>query len=112
MLAKNLSFDSLPLMVVQLAEKLEKIEGMLATINSQPKEQEDELLNVHQAAALLGLTVPTIYSKVSRHELPVMKGDKKLYFSKADLMSFIKQGRRLTNYEIDRKADNYIKRRA
>lgn len=69
---------------------------------------EDTLLNVEEAAELLSLTKPTIYSKVSRGELPVMKGSKRLYFSRTELMDYLRKRRRLTNDEVAANADLYL----
>ncbi len=69
------SFDDLPMAVSQLTDKVNSIYSMLAR-HSMPQESpqtEDKLLSVREASTLLRLTVPTIYSKVSRGELPCMK---------------------------------------
>ena len=68
------SFDDLPMAVSQLTDKVNSIYSMLAR-HSMPQESpqtEDKLLSVREASTLLRLTVPTIYSKVSRGELPCM----------------------------------------
>jgi excisionase family DNA binding protein len=60
-------------------------------------EQPEQLLIVQEAAQFLNLTVPTIYSKVSKGELPVMKRSKRLYFSKyLNLWSTLKRGVKIT----------------
>lgn len=98
-----------------IEQKLSNIESLLLTINSQPKEVEptdhpDKLLTVQEAAEFLHLSTATIYSKVSRNELPVCKtpGAKRLYFSLAELTDYVKAGRKLTNAEIEAKADQYL----
>jgi excisionase family DNA binding protein len=68
-------------------------------------EQPEQLLIVQEAAQFLNLTVPTIYSKVSKGELPVMKRSKRLYFSKLELMEYLKEGRKKSNTEIEQKAE-------
>jgi len=68
----------------------------------------EQLLNVQQTADFLSLSVPTIYSKVSKGELPVMKRAKRLYFSKAELLDYLKQGRKKTNAEIEDEAHTYL----
>lgn len=68
------------------------------------------LYTIQQASEFLNLSVPTIYSKVSKGELPVMKKGKKLYFSSIELMQFIKDGRRKTNLEIEAEAVKYLKK--
>lgn len=74
----------------------------------QPTDQADKLLSVKEAGAFLGLAVPTIYSKVSRGELPVMKQGNRLYFSSTELMEYIKEGRQKTNAEIEAEAEAYL----
>ena len=69
---------------------------------------EEQLLTVKEVAAFLCLSVPTIYSKVSRREIPSNKNGNRLYFLKSELMDWIKQGRRMTIDEIDEEASNYL----
>lgn len=68
----------------------------------------ERLLTVTEAAEFLNLTVPTIYSKVSKNELPVMKRNNRLYFSTEELREYLKGGKRLTNEQIEEKANEYI----
>ena len=71
-------------------------------------EQPEQLLTVQEAAQFLNLTVPTIYSKVSKGELPVMKRSKRLYFSSIQLMEYLKEGRKKSNAEIEQEAEAYL----
>ena len=73
-----------------------------------PTEQPEQLLTVQEAAKFLNLTVPTIYSKVSKGELPVMKRSKRLYFSSTELMEYLKEGRKKSNAEIEQEAKAYL----
>jgi excisionase family DNA binding protein len=76
-----------------------------------PLASNDDLLTIEQAADFLSLTKPTIYNMVSRGELPSMKRSKRLYFSREDLISYVKQGRRKTNDEFAADVDDYIIKR-
>ena len=76
---------------------------------SESKSNTKDLLTVQEAGDFLSLSVPTIYSKVSRGELPVMKQGKRLYFSRAELLEFLKAGRKKTNAEIQEAATSYLK---
>lgn len=73
-----------------------------------PTEQPEQLLTVQEAAQFLNLTVPTIYSKVSKGELPVMKRSKRLYFSRTELLDYLKDGRKKSNAEIEQEAKAYL----
>lgn len=78
--------------------------------NPEPIEQSEKLLSVQQAADFLNLTPPTIYTKVSRGELPVMKQGKRLYFSSVELIEYLKAGRKKSYAEAQAEADRYFKK--
>ena len=74
----------------------------------EPTDQPEQLLTIQEAAEFLCLTVPTLYSKCSKNELPYMKRSKRLYFSRTELMEYIKEGRKKTNAEIEQEAEAYL----
>lgn len=80
-------------------------------LNTQALIPTDDFINVDQAAEFLGITKATIYSKVSRRELPSMKRGKRLFFSKEELIGYLRKGRRKTNEEIEKEAYTYLVRR-
>lgn len=80
-----------------------------AVRNEQPTtDQLEQLLTIQEAAEFLSLTVPTMYSKVSKGELPVMKRSKRLYFSRTELLEYLKYGRKKSNAEIEQEAKAYL----
>lgn len=80
-----------------------------AVRNEQPTtDQPEQLLTIQEAAEFLSLTVPTMYSKVSKGELPVMKRSKRLYFSRTELLDYLKDGRKKSNAEIEQEAKAYL----
>lgn len=85
--------------VRQAIDETSNIQSTLAT---------DELLTVQQAAAFLKLAVATIYAMVQRKELPVCKRGGRLYFSKAELIEYVKSGRKKTAAEITAEANCYL----
>tara|TARA_B110000046_G_C12850968_1_gene337729 strand:+ start:416 stop:754 length:339 start_codon:yes stop_codon:yes gene_type:complete len=68
----------------------------------------DELLTVQDTAKFLSLSVPTIYGLISKGKLPVMKRSKRCYFSKIELINYLKQGRKKTFAEIANEAEQYL----
>lgn len=104
-----LTFENLPTAVSQLNTKLENIERLLLEKSEQPPtEKPEQLLTIQEASQFLKLSVPTLYSKVSKGELPVMKRGKRLYFSSTELMEYIKEGRKKSNAEIEQEAAAYL----
>ncbi|HEY0261777.1 MAG TPA: helix-turn-helix domain-containing protein [Chitinophagales bacterium] len=110
---EHITFEELPKVVVQIFNKVEKFETLLLKqIGGQPpQEQQDELLTIQQAAELLKLTVPTLYGKTAKRELPFMKQGKRLYFSRTELLQYLKDGRKKTNAEIEAEAATYLRKR-
>lgn len=104
---EHISFEQLPTAVGQLLNKVENIERLLQS-TQRPTPEVDELLTIQQAAQFLKLTVPTIYGLVSRSAIPVSKKGKRLYFSKAELTAWIKEGRKKTAAELQSEAQNFI----
>jgi excisionase family DNA binding protein len=109
MIEQSLTFDQLPQAVTMLTKEVGELKRLLTQQQEQaPTQQPEQLLTVQEAAQFLNLTVPTIYSKVSRGELPVMKRSKRLYFSNTELMAYLKDGRRKSNAEIEAEAAAYL----
>jgi excisionase family DNA binding protein len=100
------TFDQLPHAVGLLHDKLMTIEQLLRD-RAAPSPVPDELLTISEAAKFLNLSVPTLYSKVSRREVPVNKQGKRLYFYKSELADWIKAGRKKTASEINQEAERY-----
>ncbi len=108
-MTENLTFDQLPNAVTMLTKEVCELKRLLIEKQEQqPTKQPEQLLTVQEAAQFLNLTVPTIYSKVSKGELPVMKRSKRLYFSSTELMEYIKEGRKKSNAEIEQEAETYL----
>ena len=76
--------------------------------NNPTTEQPEQLLTIQEASEFLSLTVPTMYSKVSKGELPVMKRSKRLYFSRTELLEYLKDGRKKSNAEVEQEAKAYL----
>tara|TARA_R110002050_G_scaffold291316_1_gene445698 strand:+ start:2989 stop:3336 length:348 start_codon:yes stop_codon:yes gene_type:complete len=105
---KKISFEELPEAVGLMLEKLDHLEKIIWSTNQPIEIQEEKLLSIEEAAEFLNLKVPTIYSKVSRGELPVMKRSKRLYFSRTELLEYLKNGRKKSNAEIEQEAGAYL----
>ena len=54
---------------------------------------------------------PTVYNWVHTSFVPHHKRGKKLYFLKSEIDTWLKQGRKKTNSEIEAEADNYLSNR-
>ena len=108
-MTENLTFNDLPKAVTMLTNEVSELKRLLIEKQEQPPtEQPEQLLTVQEAAEFLSLTVPTLYSKCSKNELPYMKRSKRLYFSRTELLEYIKAGRKKSNAEIEQEAEAYL----
>ncbi len=73
---------------------------------STSKEDKD-LIFLEEVCEITGYTRPTLYSKISRFEIPVLSRGKPLTFSKKEIIEWIHQGK---PHALEQKADAYIKR--
>jgi excisionase family DNA binding protein len=104
-----LTFDQLPNAVTMLTKEVNELKRLLIEKQEQPTtDQSEKLLTIQEASEFLNLTVPTMYSKVSKGELPVMKRSKRLYFSRTELLEYLKQGRKKSFTEIEQEAEAYL----
>ncbi len=68
----------------------------------------DKYLTVEELSSMLNLAPSTIYTKVSKKEIPVIKTSKKLYFSKKEIEDFLNEQRKPTASQIEKEAEKYI----
>lgn len=96
------------ILIDSIAEKVTA--NILNAVRSelQPTEQPEQFLNIQDAAEFMNLSVPTMYSKVSRCEIPSMKRGKRLYFSLKELTEYLRNGKKKTTAEIEAEADLYL----
>ena len=109
---EHLTLEGLPKAVTKLTYEVSELKRLLIEKQEQaPKEQAEQFLTIQEASDFLKLSVPTLYSKVSKNEIPYMKRSKRLYFSLTELMEYLKQGRKNSNAEIEQEAVSYLKKK-
>lgn len=87
----QITFENLPHAVSQLNDKLDNIEQLLKN-KSNTQSEIEKLLSIKQASEFLNLSVPTLYLKVRKAEIPFSKKGGRLYFNNIDLKNWIKEG--------------------
>jgi excisionase family DNA binding protein len=107
----QITFEQLPQTMFLVLQSLERLERLLAEKEKSSIPPTDEPLTVEEAAKFLRLKKPTVYTLVSKGELPVLKRSKRNYFLKEDLINYLKAGRKKTLDEIANEADTYLTRK-
>src|SRR3990170_1117157 len=98
-----ITYDTIPQALSQIIEELAELRTDLKKSTTNHN-QIDEVLTVSQAAVFLSLTVPTIYGLISKREIPHFKRSRRVYFSRDELINYLKAGRCKTNSEIGAEA--------
>lgn len=73
--------------------------------------EEDKLLSVKETAIFLKISTATLYEYTRNQKIPHSKIGNRIYFSKNELMIWIKKSRRKTSSEIKVEAINYLNER-
>lgn len=102
----NFSFDSLPENISELNHRLERIENILTGYEKQP--EADQIWSVSEVAEFLKVSIPTIYGYTQKRSIPYLKKLGRLYFSKQQIIEWIKASRKTTLLESAIEADQYL----
>lgn len=93
-------------------KRLDRIESLVLELTSKGAQpappNAPDLLSIDEAVLLLNLAKPTVYNLVSTGKIPVMKKSKRLYFSRDELLKWLRTGRRKTVEEIEEEARAYV----
>jgi excisionase family DNA binding protein len=108
----KLTFEEIPAFLEGLSEKLDRIEELLGSRPQEVQEvQEQEVMDVTEAAIFLRLKVSTIYTKVCRGELPGFKMGKRVLFNRQELKQYLERHHRKSGYQIQEEAALLIRRK-
>lgn len=100
----EITFENLPKAVTQLTNDISELKRLLLQQSNDPAPITEELMTVQDTAKFLRLSVPTIYNLIHKGELPMMKRAKRCYFTREDLLNYLKEGKRKSNAEIQHEA--------
>jgi predicted DNA-binding transcriptional regulator AlpA len=95
--------------IKQLIEKA--VEKAIRDKLKHENEQTTAFLDVNQAAEFLGIAKATLYGKCCNQLIPHFKKGKKLYFDKAELLGWLKSGKRKTIIDINEKVNAHLANR-
>lgn len=96
------TFEQIPEYLLELHQMIAELTAIVKQ-NTENLDKVEKLINIDEASEFLNLSVSRIYTKVSKREIPFMKKSKRLYFSKSELLEYIKEGRKSTQLELKNK---------
>ena len=104
----EITFDQLPKVIARLSDEVSEIKRLLLERSNKSNYDPEKLLTIQEAGEFLNLSVPTLYSKVQKAEIPVNKQGNRLYFSKLELLQWVKSGRKMTRQEMADNAEKFL----
>ncbi len=106
--SKQINFESLPKAVASLFEEVKQIKSLI--LDTSTKEAGDQLFTIQETAEFLHVQKQTLYSYVSKGIIPHHKRAGRLYFSKSELIDWIKAGNKRA-FDVEEEAQKIVSRR-
>jgi predicted DNA-binding transcriptional regulator AlpA len=106
---KEITHNNLPEALTEISKEVSEILRLHRQFYKYRKLPElPDILDIKQAAELLGYKVSSVYSMCNRSILPYkkIKGSKKLFFSRAELLEILQ--RKETRAETEQRANDYL----
>jgi excisionase family DNA binding protein len=103
-----INFNNLPEALFKLFGELSKIKELI--LESSTDNGVDQLLTIQEASLLLHVQKQTLYSYVSKRVIPFHKKAGRLYFSKNELIEWIKSGNKRV-FDVEAEAQKIISKR-
>lgn len=106
--SNQITFDSLPRAMASLFEEVKQIKSLI--LETSTKEAMDRLLTIQEASDFLHVQKQTLYSYVSKGLIPNHKRQGRLWFSKNELIEWIKSGNKRA-FDVELEAQKIISKR-
>jgi predicted DNA-binding transcriptional regulator AlpA len=107
---ETITHNNLPEAVGQIFHRLGNIEALLLKQEHAPAPAEEEFINLKQGSILTGYAPPTIYGLIGKNAIPHFKKGQRLFFEKAAILTWIREGKRKSKAEIEASADEHLQK--
>jgi|SRR5690606_5447741 len=104
----QINFESLPKAVASLFEEVKQIKSIV--LETASSDTGDKFFTISETAEFLHVQKPTLYSYVSKQTIPHYKRAGRLYFSKNELIDWIKEGNKRP-FDVEDEARKIVAKR-
>lgn len=113
MIDTRITFDEMPEMLANIAERLISIEIKVNRLTLPKQEVKDEWFNVQRLREYLPShpAEQTIYGWTSTHFIPFHKRGKNIAFLKSEIDQWLQQGHRKSKADLMQEASQFISRK-
>lgn len=106
--ANQITWDSIPKAMASLFDEVKQIKSLI--LESSTGQHGDQLLTIQETSEFLHVQKQTLYSYVSKGLIPFNKRGGRLWFSKNDLIQWIKEGNK-RSFDVEEEAQKIISKR-
>lgn len=96
-------------LILEKLNSIEKMIGQLYLKNGLASASAD-VTDINEASRFLGLSKSALYKMTCNREIPHYKRGKRLYFDKSELAKWVMRNKILSQDEIEKQAEEYIRR--
>lgn len=101
----------------EVVTRLIRVESLLyelkSTVTPAPTENtQDKIGGIELAMQVTGLAKSTVYNLASESRIPHMKRGKKLYFSREELLSWLREGKQKTLSDLKEEMEAHLSRQS
>jgi predicted DNA-binding transcriptional regulator AlpA len=108
---ENTTFETMPKAIDELRNGQSRLEELVSKLLTQhPQQEKEEFITLKQVCGLTGYAAPTIYGLVGADAIPYFKRGQRLFFDRAAILAWIKEGKRKSKAEIEASADALLKK--
>lgn len=104
----HFNFDSLPRAISLLYSEVKEIKSLI--LKTAAAEPGDKLMSIEETSEFLHVKKQTLYAYVSKGIIPYNKRAGRLYFSKNDLIDWIKDGNK-RSFDVEEEARKIISKK-
>lgn len=105
------TFDTMPSAIDELRSGQSRLEELVSKLLSQQSTQEkEEFITLKQVCELTGYACPTVYGLVGKNAIPHFKRGQRLFFDRAEILAWIKEGKNKSKAEIEAEADSHLQK--
>jgi excisionase family DNA binding protein len=105
---QQFNFESLPKAVSLLYDEVKQIKSLI--LETASTDSGDKLMTIQETTEFLHVKKQTLYTYVSKGLIPYSKRAGRLYFSKNDLIQWIKEGNK-RSFDVEEEAKKIVTKR-
>lgn len=108
---EHTTFETMPSAIDEIRNGQSRLEELVSKLlTQQPQQEKEEFITLKQVCGLTGYAAPTIYGLVGANSIPYFKRGQRLFFDRAAILAWIREGKPKSKAEIEASADAHLQK--